>query len=497
MKYSIIIPAKDESKLILQTIEGIERAIEAYSRVSNSFREMEVEVVLVDDNSKDDTVNIVNEYYGTRVKILRVNEGSCGRSRNRGAANSLGDVLVFVDADTIVPEGIFIEIDSFLNEGKIAGLYSLASREPGFLGNSWWRFWGAMRLLPVSYSKAMPACSFCIRDFFLKNGGFNEGVAITEEWSIFATLYLNNRSSLIWKTHSYARTSSRRVDGYRKAIIMFYFWSMAVFFSNARKSYPANLYDVCSKKPNRLFRLVDYLMHVVLCRTEINSVSRLEENIYKVRRFYSTFVVYIANGIFHFIGEPLRVLGNMDWKEYEANRFSALYGYELSKEKGILFPILNGRSLREILLDRNVSEEIKLNAISLAVLSLSHLHSTPYMNYYGHGDAHAGNVLVDISRLTASWFDFETRLDSSLLRSEQIAYDLTILLLSVAEYWKDAPLEGVLKRVFDCEFYSDLLIKYSVNDSFMRLLNAPTVFERARYYNARDAVYTYAKYLIN
>ena len=59
-----------------------------------------MEVIVVDNNSTDDTAAIA-EAMGATVVGEPVQ--GIGRARNRGASVAQGDVLVFVDADVAVP----------------------------------------------------------------------------------------------------------------------------------------------------------------------------------------------------------------------------------------------------------------------------------------------------------------------------------------------------------------------------------------------------------
>ena len=493
MRFSAIIPARNESAHIMQTLEALEYAIQDYSK-STFSGDRNVEIILVDDKSTDSTAQIVSACYDERVRIIHVNEGSCGRSRNRGVAASHGAVLVFVDADTIVPPTIFSEIDAYLQLGKIAGLYSLKSREPGFLGNIWWFFWGLMRSLPLSYSKAMPACSFSTRAHFDDCGGFDEDVAITEEWRIFAALYRRCRSKLQYKTTSRARTSSRRIRGLSTIVRMFIRWSSAVFFPRTRNAYPNCVTKNRPIAPSRIKAARDSILNYVLRILEINSVRIECDGITKRRRFYASVLIKFANAFFFLIGEPLRVLLDDEWIALEMRRFDSLYNVSLNIVGEVKFPILSGVTLRVILLNQNEAFQAKLQAVKIAIKGLAHLHRHPAQHCYAHGDAHAGNILVDFKNDYAFWFDFETKLAGSLLPSEQMAYDLVVFLLSVAEHWPEAPLESILRSIFEERSYRNLSIVNAVASKFDRLMYSPTFFEGVRFYKATGAIKVFSSY---
>lgn len=84
---SVIIPTLNEA-------EHIEKAI------GNAFRD-EVEIIVVDGGSSDKTVNLAEK---AGVAVIHARKGRAAQ-QNRGASMSGGRVLLFLHADTILPEG--------------------------------------------------------------------------------------------------------------------------------------------------------------------------------------------------------------------------------------------------------------------------------------------------------------------------------------------------------------------------------------------------------
>ena len=91
---SVVIPARNEERRIREVIEAL---------VSQAVDATELEVIVVDDGSMDRTRTIAAEAGATVMSVTKPGDsGNPGRARNRGAAASRGDPIVFLDADCIV-----------------------------------------------------------------------------------------------------------------------------------------------------------------------------------------------------------------------------------------------------------------------------------------------------------------------------------------------------------------------------------------------------------
>ena len=88
---SVIIPAYNEEKVVGRTITGILRS---------TYRNLEV--IVIDDGSKDRTAEIVEEQFGAepRVMFFRLPNGGKANALNAGLARAKGTIVVALDADT-------------------------------------------------------------------------------------------------------------------------------------------------------------------------------------------------------------------------------------------------------------------------------------------------------------------------------------------------------------------------------------------------------------
>ncbi|MDK2383551.1 MAG: glycosyltransferase family 2 protein, partial [Candidatus Korarchaeota archaeon] len=90
---SVIVPARNEERTIAATIESI---------LETDYEPKEV--IVVDDASTDRTFEIASRYVSKKVKVLRREHGGRGKAPalNFGMRFAKGDVIVVVDADTLV-----------------------------------------------------------------------------------------------------------------------------------------------------------------------------------------------------------------------------------------------------------------------------------------------------------------------------------------------------------------------------------------------------------
>lgn len=86
---SIVIPAYNSAKLIEDTLDSV---------MAQDYRP--IEIIIVDDGSKDDTAAVVEGYSGPIRLISQKNAGP-GIARNTGIKECRGEFVAFIDADDL------------------------------------------------------------------------------------------------------------------------------------------------------------------------------------------------------------------------------------------------------------------------------------------------------------------------------------------------------------------------------------------------------------
>lgn len=111
---SVVIPARNEEKTISECIESIIAALD------NSF---EYEIILVDSDSTDHTIEYAMKYPIRIIKLRKEWELSPSAGRFIGTVFSRGQYIFFVDADMIIEKNWIIEaLKQFEKSTSIAGV---------------------------------------------------------------------------------------------------------------------------------------------------------------------------------------------------------------------------------------------------------------------------------------------------------------------------------------------------------------------------------------
>jgi rSAM/selenodomain-associated transferase 2 len=121
-KISVIIPVLNEAATIQETLARLQDA-------------SEVEVIIVDGGSRDETVALAKHFSETFAQSLSVKVifAASGRANqmNAGAAVATGDILLFLHADTHLPTQFETLVRQALqNPGTIAGAFELRIDAP-------------------------------------------------------------------------------------------------------------------------------------------------------------------------------------------------------------------------------------------------------------------------------------------------------------------------------------------------------------------------------
>ncbi|MDE2715601.1 MAG: glycosyltransferase [Chloroflexota bacterium] len=206
MKLTIIIPAFNEEAYLPSTLDSIKTAA-AHLR---SDSDAESDIIVVDNNSEDETAAVARSKGAT---VIHEPVQGIARARNAGAGHADGDVLVFVDADVILPSTLLAEIHTAMSDPAcVGGAVDVECRPKRRFIRA---YLGAWRLLSRLTGMAQGATQFCRKSVFDEVGGYDEQTWIGEDadffWALKKLASRTGRSTRFIESPR-VQASSRRFD---------------------------------------------------------------------------------------------------------------------------------------------------------------------------------------------------------------------------------------------------------------------------------------------
>lgn len=104
--------------VVLLTKNSVETVKKTLDSIMSQTRKPD-EIIVVDGNSKDGTIEIVKQY---PIKLVTESGLGFGHARNLGVKNAEGDIILFIDSDCYADEKWIEKILPHFSEPKIAGV---------------------------------------------------------------------------------------------------------------------------------------------------------------------------------------------------------------------------------------------------------------------------------------------------------------------------------------------------------------------------------------
>lgn len=172
MLISVVIPAFNEAGYLGGTLACLNRA-KAFLQSEGG---LPAEIIVVDNDSNDSTADVARALGAT---VVRETQHNVAKVRNTGAKLCGGEVIVFVDADTTVPDTLLSRIVEAMSDTTcFGGALDTDYRPMKVTVRVYLQFW---RILGKLTGMAQGATQFCRRDLFFALNGYDETLFMGED----------------------------------------------------------------------------------------------------------------------------------------------------------------------------------------------------------------------------------------------------------------------------------------------------------------------------
>jgi glycosyltransferase involved in cell wall biosynthesis len=209
---SIIIPVYNAEKYLDESIG---------SAISQTWKK--IEIIIVDDGSADQSLNIALKYQAEKIKVFHQENKGASAARNRGLLEANGDYIQFLDADDLLSENkIADQITALEGEPeKIANCSTVHFYDGTFHQNSTPSQYEEKFLFddddPVHFlitllggysangSMVQTGAWLTPKSIISKIGGWNEKLTTDDDGEFFCRVILNSKGIIKTNGYSYYR----------------------------------------------------------------------------------------------------------------------------------------------------------------------------------------------------------------------------------------------------------------------------------------------------
>jgi glycosyltransferase involved in cell wall biosynthesis len=198
---SVVVPALNEEEYIAPCLESL---------VSQSYDDYEL--IVVDGGSSDRTVELAEKY----AEEVIVFKGPVGAARNIGVKRSKGEILAFIDADTVACHSWLEAVSESFEERRVVGVTGPTLPMNGKAADNAIYEASNVYLQRILIKLGIPHvigfnCAYW-RDSFLRVGGFDEVNILSED--VRLSLKIKRFGKIFFNEKMVAFTSTRRIEKY-------------------------------------------------------------------------------------------------------------------------------------------------------------------------------------------------------------------------------------------------------------------------------------------
>ena len=185
-KVSVLIPCYNAEKYIGETLESV-------------FRQswQEIEVIVVDDGSKDRSADVVRSFARPNLRLIQQENRGSTVARNICRSKASGDFVQYLDADDLLePNKIALQMERLKDGARCVasaewGRFTDNPRETRFAEESVWRDLSPIDWLAESGFKMMfPALWLIPMEIVRSVGPWNENLSLCDDMEYFTRVLL-------------------------------------------------------------------------------------------------------------------------------------------------------------------------------------------------------------------------------------------------------------------------------------------------------------------
>ena len=195
MRFSVIVPLYNKAPYVERTLRSV---------LCQTFKEYEL--IVVNDGSADDSLNIVKSVLnGTDAVIIDQKNAGVSVARNNGVVASSGEYVCFLDADDWWEPTFLEEMDQLIQQYPDAGIYGTSffyvkngnksiriSTPTGYI--NYCKVYADCMCMPLtSISVAIP------RVVFTENNGFKPELKLGEDFDLWIRIALRHKVAFLDK----------------------------------------------------------------------------------------------------------------------------------------------------------------------------------------------------------------------------------------------------------------------------------------------------------
>lgn len=187
---SVIIPLYNAERFVEETIESV---------LNQTYRNLEI--IVIDDGSSDNSLQVANKYKSRGIKIFSQANRGASAARNLGIQHATGDFIQFLDADDILhPDKIKNQVCILINEDSNTLVFCKWIRFFQSADNSQYKrqeidkdYSSPFRLLKDMWNgKGMvqPGAWIASKKLLSKAGEWNEKLSLNDDGEYFSRVIL-------------------------------------------------------------------------------------------------------------------------------------------------------------------------------------------------------------------------------------------------------------------------------------------------------------------